>query len=98
MLSKARATQPALTSAWHIMALVENRNGFSKLKREPSNSVTKLLIADVVDHIAPYTGMAPEVMQERLIRLYQTYVCEWDSVRDHIAEGLLDSVRLQGAA
>jgi len=28
--------------------------------------------ANAVDRIAPYRGMAPEVMQEQLIRLYQT--------------------------
>ena len=56
--------------------------------------------ANAVDRIAPYIGMAPEVMQEQLIRLYQTYVCEWDSdgVRDSIGEGLLDDARMQGAA
>ena len=56
--------------------------------------------ANAVDRIAPYIGMAPEVMQEQLIRLYQTYVCEWDSddVRDSIGEGLLDDARIQGAA
>jgi hypothetical protein len=53
---------------------------------------------DVVDYTAPDTGMAPEVMRERLVRLYQTYVCEWDSVRDHIGGGLLDSMKMQGAA
>jgi hypothetical protein len=56
--------------------------------------------ANAVDRIAPYIGMAPEVMQEQLIRLYQTYVYEWDSddVRDSIGEGLLDDARIQGAA
>ena len=56
--------------------------------------------ANAVDRIAPYIGMAPEVMQEQLIRLYQTYVYEWDSdgVRDSIGEGLLDYARIQGAA
>jgi hypothetical protein len=33
--------------------------------------------------------MAPEVMRERLISLYQAYVYEWDSVRDSFEEGLL---------
>jgi hypothetical protein len=46
-------------------------------------------LADVVDQTAPYTGMAPEVMRERLISLYQAYVYEWDSVRDSFEEGLL---------
>ena len=57
-------------------------------------------LADVVDHTAPHTGMAPEVMRERLIQLYQTYVCEWDSdsIRDSIGEGLLGNARMQGAA
>ena len=57
-------------------------------------------LADVVDHTAPHTSMAPEVMRERLIQLYRTYVCEWDSasVRDSIGEGLLGSARMQGAA
>ena len=55
-------------------------------------------LVDIVDRTTPYTGMAPEVMRERLVRLYQTYVCEWDSVRDHIGEGLLDSIRMPGAA
>src|SRR5262245_5466548 len=48
--------------------------------------------ADVVDQIAPSRGLAPDVMQEHLIQLYQTYVCEWDnSVRGSLGEGLLDS-------
>jgi hypothetical protein len=55
-------------------------------------------LADIVDQTAPSVGMAPEVMRERLVRLYQTYVCEWDSVRDRIGAGLLDSMRMQGAA
>jgi len=56
--------------------------------------------ANAVDRIAPYIGMAPEVMQEQLIRLYQTYGCEWDSdsVRDSIGEGRPDDARMQGAA
>jgi Queuosine biosynthesis protein QueC len=57
-------------------------------------------LADVVDRIAPYTGIAPEVMREQLICLYQTYVCEWDndSVRESLGEGLLDSARMQSVA
>jgi hypothetical protein len=46
-------------------------------------------LADIVDQTAPYTGIAPEVMRERLLRLYQTYVYEWDSVRDRFEAGLL---------
>jgi queuosine biosynthesis protein QueC len=57
-------------------------------------------LADVVDRIAPYAGIAPEIMRERLICLYQTYVSEWDndSVRESLGEGLLDSARMQGVA
>jgi hypothetical protein len=56
-------------------------------------------LADVVDQTTSYRGLAPEVMQEQLIHLYHTYVCEWDnSVRESLGEGLLDSVRMQGAA
>ena len=36
-------------------------------------------LADVVDRTAPHINMAPEVMRERLIQLYRTYACEWDS-------------------
>ena len=43
-------------------------------------------LADIVDRTAPYTGMAPEVMRERLIRLYQTYVCEWDTASETVLE------------
>lgn len=55
-------------------------------------------LADVVDRIAPYAGIAPEIMRERLICLYRTYVSEWDndSIRESLGEGLLDSARMQG--
>src|SRR5262249_50302406 len=57
-------------------------------------------LADVVDRTAPNIGMAPELMRERLIQLYQTYVCEWDndSVRDSVGAGLLGGAGIQGAA
>ena len=57
-------------------------------------------LAHVVDRIAPYAGIAPEIMRERLICLYQTYVSEWDngSVRESLGDGLLDSARMQGVA
>jgi len=57
-------------------------------------------LADVVDRIAPYAGIAPESMREQLICLYQTYVSEWDnnSVRESLGEGLLDSARMPGVA
>jgi hypothetical protein len=57
-------------------------------------------LADVVDQTAPYTGMVPEVMRERLMHLYQTYVCEWDnnSVRERLGGELPSSARMQGAA
>jgi hypothetical protein len=44
--------------------------------------------------------MVPEVMREQLMRLYQTYVCEWDSdsVRERLGGELLSSARMQGAA
>ena len=57
-------------------------------------------LAEIVDRTASHTSMAPEVMRERLIQLYQTYVCEWDndSVRHRIGEELLGGARMQGAA
>lgn len=56
-------------------------------------------LAAVVDQTAPYTGMTPEVMMERLLGLYQAYVYEWDSVRGSFEEGLLlDRAKMQVTA
>jgi hypothetical protein len=56
-------------------------------------------LAAVVDQTAPYIGMAPDVMMERLLGLYQAYVCEWDSVRGSFEEGLLlDRAKMQVTA
>jgi Queuosine biosynthesis protein QueC len=44
---------------------------------------------DIVDQSADTENLQPADMQIRLIRLYQNYVTEWDTVESQIAIGLL---------
>jgi hypothetical protein len=45
---------------------------------------------DIVDRCAAAESLLPADMQGRLIRLYQTYISEWDAVESHISDGLLN--------
>ena len=49
-----------------------------------------LELEDIVDRSADAENLLPAEMQQRLIRLYQNYVAEWDNVESQIAVGLLD--------
>ena len=44
----------------------------------------------IIDRTDEIEGLSPTEMQSRLIRLYQTYVAEWDSVESQIAAPFLD--------
>lgn len=45
---------------------------------------------DIVDRCAAAESLLPADMQGRLIRLYQTYISEWDAVESQISDGLLN--------
>ena len=84
---------PLLPKSVYLLAMLRQVEDFRAIlsTRLPWQSFVHKYprVADVVDQTAPHTGMAPEVMRERLISLYQAYVNEWDSVRDGFEEGLL---------
>ncbi|MDY6804533.1 MAG: hypothetical protein SXA11_12100 [Cyanobacteriota bacterium] len=44
---------------------------------------------DIVDRGADAESLWPGEMRNRLLELYQTYVCEWEAVQESIATGLL---------
>jgi len=46
---------------------------------------------DIVDRASEVEGLSPVDMQSRLIRLYWTYVSEWDIVESLVAGDLLDT-------
>ena len=49
-----------------------------------------LTLDDIVDRGAEAESLLPDKMRNPLLRLYQTYVCEWEAVRESIATGLLN--------
>jgi 7-cyano-7-deazaguanine synthase in queuosine biosynthesis len=49
-----------------------------------------LRLDDIVDRSAAAENLLPADMQNRLIKLYQTYVAEWDTVESRIAAEFLD--------
>ncbi|MEW6493745.1 MAG: 7-cyano-7-deazaguanine synthase [Cyanobacteriota bacterium] len=49
-----------------------------------------LALDDIVDRSAAAEKLLPAEMQSRLIKLYRTYVVEWDTVESRIAAELLD--------
>lgn len=50
---------------------------------------------DIVDRTAVAENLLPADMQKRLIRLYQTYVTEWDTVEPEISVNLLNKISNQ---
>jgi 7-cyano-7-deazaguanine synthase in queuosine biosynthesis len=50
---------------------------------------------DIVDRTATAENLLPTDMQKQLIRLYQTYVAEWDAVEPHISIDLLNQMSKQ---
>jgi hypothetical protein len=49
-----------------------------------------LRLDDIVDRSAVAENLLPAEMQSRLIKLYRTYVAEWDTVESRIAAEFLD--------
>ncbi|MDB9313123.1 7-cyano-7-deazaguanine synthase [Spirulina sp. CS-785/01] len=49
---------------------------------------------DVVDYTCEVEGLSPNTIQNRLIRLYQTYVSEWEKVDARLSTGLIDQQKL----
>ncbi|WP_228062018.1 7-cyano-7-deazaguanine synthase [Coleofasciculus sp. LEGE 07081] len=49
-----------------------------------------LQLDDIVDRSAAAESLLPAEMQSRLLKLYQTYVAEWDTVKSRIEEEFLD--------
>ncbi|EDX75939.1 hypothetical protein MC7420_5373 [Coleofasciculus chthonoplastes PCC 7420] len=57
-----------------------------------------LQLDDIVDRSAAAENLLPADMQSRLIKLYQTYVAEWDTVESRIAAEILDQDSNQQAS
>ena len=57
-----------------------------------------LQLDDIVDRSAAVENLLPADMQSRLIKLYQTYVAEWDTVKSRIADEILDQDSNQQAS
>lgn len=49
-----------------------------------------LRLDDIVDRSAAAENLLPAKMQSHLIKLYRTYVAEWDTVESQIAAEILD--------
>jgi len=47
---------------------------------------------DIVDRTAMAENLLPADMQKHLLRLYQTYVTEWNAVESHISVALLNQI------
>lgn len=84
-------------SLYFLNMLVQVRTLRSQLNvsDEPSlqwEALTRKFIEldDIVDRCAAAESLLPADMQGRLIRLYQTYVSQWDAVESHISDRLLN--------
>lgn len=54
-----------------------------------------LELNDIVDRTAMAEKLLPVDMQKQLIRLYQTYVAEWDTVESHVSADFLNQISSQ---
>jgi hypothetical protein len=68
--------------------------------KAPWDSLTRYYprLMDIIDRTTASEHLAPEVMQEQIMLLYQRYVNEWEQVRLQIERGLLGEEELRAAA
>lgn len=64
------------------------------LMKQYLNALTRRFpeLDDIVDRTATAENLLPTDMQKQLIRLYQTYVAEWDAVEPRISVDLLNQL------
>jgi 7-cyano-7-deazaguanine synthase in queuosine biosynthesis len=81
----------------HMLAQVSTLRGLLNVSDTPHlqwESLTQrfLELDDIVDRTAMVENFLSADMQLHLIRLYQTYVAEWDAVEPHISIDLLNQI------
>ena len=90
--------RPAQDPSLHLRHMLVQVSTFRRLLSTSDNpnfqwqALTKEFLAldDIVDRSATAENLLPADMQSRLIKLYRTYVAEWDTVKSQIAADLLD--------
>lgn len=86
----------------HMLVQVSTLRNLLSVSDEPSlqwEALTRKFIDldDIVERCAAVESLLPTDMQGRLIKLYQTYVSEWDAVESQIAVGLLNPCKQQAS-
>lgn len=84
----------------HMLAQVFTLQGLLNASPDPNlqwESLTRRFpeLNDIVDRTAMAENLLPTDMQKHLIRLYQTYVAEWDAVEPRISVDLSNQISNQ---
>lgn len=84
----------------HMLAQVSTLQGLFNNSQAPNlqwESLTRRFpeLDDIVDRTALAENLLPTDMQKHLIRLYQTYITEWDAVEPRISVDLLNQISNQ---
>lgn len=94
--------RPAKDPSLHLLNMLVQVCTFRRLlsTSDQWEALTRefLELDNIVDRSAAAENLLPADMQSRLIKLYQTYVAEWDAVEARIAAEILDQDRNQQAS
>lgn len=98
---KKRQIKSKAKASTHLRAMVYQVNTFRKLLKtaDPWSNLCREFtgLADVTDQLYLPDNLTPNGLAQKLMKLYNNYVLEWDRALPNIGQGLLEELELQEA-